>query len=119
MHADMCRTFIHEQAPTFALAEEFVASIDAKREDAVWQRFQDPGDVLPFLQAWLNGDPEPEQPTKAASQTEISAMPPKRLAPAVELAFKRTEAWIDASSVDGMSPREAARSVLQKLRSEL
>lgn len=119
MHADMCRTFIHEQAPSFALAEEFVASIDAKREDAVWQRFQDPGDVLPYLQAWLNGDAEPEQPTKVVSQKETSTMPAKRLAPAVELAFKRTDAWIDASSVDGMTPREAARLVLQKLRSEL
>lgn len=121
MHADMCRAFIHEQAPGFALAEEFVASIDPGREDAVWQKFQEPSDVGPFLQAWLNGEPEPGATVREVVKAAKVLDRPKSLAPALELAFKKTEAWIASgpAELDALGPRDAARRVLEKLREAL
>lgn len=119
MHSDRCREFIHAQAPSFALAEEFVASIDPGREDAVWQRFQEPADIGPYLEAWLNGEPEPAAAVKSPVQAAVAVAKTKRLAPAVELAFKKTEAWIEGGAVDCMAPGDAARMALEKLRGEL
>lgn len=119
MHSDQCREFIHAHAPSFALAEEFVASIDPKREDAVWQRFQDPADLAPLLEAWLNGEPEPTEAVRQTLQPASVVSKVKRLPPAVELAFKRTEAWIEGGALDEMTKREAARAALEKLRGEL
>ncbi len=119
MHSDQCREFIHGHAPSFALAEEFVASIDPGREDAVWQKFQDPADIGPLLEAWLNGEPEPAAPLRSPVQPAVVVAKVKRLAPAVELAFKKTEAWIESGSVDGMAPAEAARMALETLRGEM
>lgn len=119
MHSDRCREFIHAHATSFALAEEFAASIDPGREDAVWQRFQEPADIGPYLEAWLAGDPEPSAPSRPSIQPATAVAKVKRLAPAVELAFKKTGAWIEGGAVEGMAPADAARMALEKLRGEL
>jgi hypothetical protein len=121
MHSDLCRQFIHEHAPSFALAQEFVGSIDPAREDSVWQRFQEPGEILPLLEAWLNGDAEPTTPSRPSLKPASTVPATKHLSPSLELAFKKTSAWIasEDSQLDASSPREAAMKALDRLRAEL
>jgi hypothetical protein len=121
MHSDQCREFIHENAPSFALAEEFVASIDPGREDSIWQRFQEPSDITPLLDAWLNGEPEPSVPERQAIQPASVVSRVKHLPPVLELAFKKTHAWIDScpEGLETVALQEAARIALGRLRGEL
>jgi hypothetical protein len=58
-HSDECREFIQANAPSFSLANEFIESIDAERDDKVWQKYMTPESLRPELDAWLNGEPAP------------------------------------------------------------
>lgn len=58
-HSDECREFIHSHSPSFSLANEFIEFIDPDREDKAWQRFMSPENILPELEAWLQGEPPP------------------------------------------------------------
>jgi hypothetical protein len=141
MHADQCREFIHANSPDFHLANEFIETVDPEREDRVWQRFQSPEDILPELQAWLDGDPTPPAPAtlkaSAPLPTNLSSIPAK-LAPAstllgkapsgdknssltsetkMESALKKTRAWVEEESVrlNALPPLEAVEETLRKI----
>lgn len=58
-HADDCRNTIHRHAPDFALATEFIQSLDPSGDHAFWQKFRLPSDVVPHLEAWLGGEEAP------------------------------------------------------------
>lgn len=58
-HADECRDTIHRHAPDFALATEFIQSLDPSGDHTFWQKFRLPSDVVPQLEAWLRGEEAP------------------------------------------------------------
>jgi hypothetical protein len=60
-HADECREIIHRSAPDFALATEFIQSLDPSGDHALWQKFRLPSDVVPHLEAWLRGEDAPAE----------------------------------------------------------
>ena len=132
MHSDMCKEFILANSPGFSLANEFVESIDPGREERVWQRFQNPEDILPELRAWLGGDEKAASPAPTMPPA-ASALPPG-LKPASQLsrpaekatadsALQRTRAWLSdpgtIMEMNALSPLAAAESALQKFHREL
>lgn len=125
MHADHCRAFIHANAPGFSLGNEFIETIDPEREDKVWQRFQEPGDILPELRAWLDGDtPPPEESASGrgamrASELEKNSALPEEWRTAVN----RIRHWITSpegeKALEFQSPSGAAELVLERLEKAL
>ncbi len=133
MHGDMCKEFIRANSPGFSLANEFIESLDPEREDRVWQRFQNPEDILPELQAWLGGDekaasPAPVKPP-AARGLPPGIKPASRLAiPTVataptDAALQRTRAWLSdpvtVAQLNALDPLAAAEAALTKFHQEL
>ncbi|MEX1119772.1 MAG: hypothetical protein WEB60_13375 [Terrimicrobiaceae bacterium] len=127
-HADKCKEFIRAQT-SFNLAKEYIESLDPDYEDSVWQRFQNPEDLLPELQAWLDGGEE-LPPVKAPSKSVIPNHP--EIKPASQLPPKATSAdhvlekllvWLASEDVQGrlkvLSPHEAAEVALRQFHKEL
>jgi acyl transferase domain-containing protein len=102
-HADACRELVHRHAGDFHLATEFIESLDPAAEDSVWQRFEEPNDLLPTLDAWLRGE-EPPAP---------SHKPPVPTPPSP---FDLARKWLDDPSTKArlaaMPPLEAAQHTL-------
>jgi len=133
MHSDKCKEFIQAHSPGFSLANEFIESIDPDREERVWQRFQNPEDILPDLQAWLGGDEKPSLAVPAATPS-VPVLPPG-IKPASQLAgpdalqskadaaLQRTRSWLadpdTQDQLNALTPHAAAESALQKFHREL
>ncbi len=116
MHNDRCREFIHANSPNFALATEFIASMDPDHEDATWQRYQNPEEILPELTAWLGGGEVPATPP-----TPPPPIAPKPATPAT--ALEKTRAWLASPEVRAAlsagTPMEAAEAAIEHFRKEL
>ncbi len=134
MHSDKCKEFIQANSPGFSLAKEFIESIDPDREEAVWQRFQTPEDILPALQTWLGGGEEQPAPAKpAAPLPAILRRPDIKPASQVlsrpdaqkkaDAALKNSQAWISSpeglAQLAGLSPFDAADLALRRFYQEL
>ncbi len=126
MHADKCKEFIHAQT-SFNLAKEYIESLDREYDEAVWQQFQNPEDILPQLQAWLDGGeevmPEP-QATVVSKHPEIK--PASQLLPKTSKADEVLEkllTWLASSDVQtrlkSLSSGEAAEVALRQFHKEL
>ena len=133
MHSDKCKEFIQANSPSFSLANEFIESIDPDREETLWQRFQNPEDILPELQAWLGGDEKPTAPPPSAPAA--ATILPQKIRPASQLvspgslrekadsALQKTRAWINDPNTQNqfntLTPTAAAESAIQKFYREL
>jgi hypothetical protein len=126
MHCATCKEFIRAHT-SFSLAAEFIDWLDPEHDEASWQRFQKPADILPELQSWLGGEvavpappsgPVPSAPglkgLRLASQIPVSPE---------DAAFKRTREWLADPSIEeklqSLSPGEAAEMALARFRQEL
>ncbi|MFZ4776957.1 MAG: hypothetical protein ACOYM3_16430 [Terrimicrobiaceae bacterium] len=134
MHSDKCKEFIQANSPNFSLAKEFIESLDPDREEAIWQRFQSPEDILPELQAWLGGGDEmpasakPSAPLPAIHR-RIDIKPasqlPRRtdLQKQADVAMKKARTWLASAEgmaqLDSLPPAEAAEIALRKFYREL
>ena len=130
MHNDKCREFVQANAPSFSLANEFIASIDPDHDERVWQKFQSPADILPELQAWLGGETGAPSVPQQSLPTGISARLPVKTAShlarpteKIDAALKKTRAWLTDESkkaeFNALPPVEASESALRKFYSEI
>jgi hypothetical protein len=125
MHADQCREAIQAHSPGFSLANEFIESLDPQREDQVWQRFQNPEDVLPELTAWLGGTPPAVVAAPPPAAAPVAPAPAIRPAShlAAEVALKKTRAWLASDSgraaIVAHPPAEAAEIAITQFFKEL
>ena len=130
MHCDKCREFIHANSPSFSLANEFIASVDPDREERVWQRFQNPEDILPELKAWLGEEvvkPAEPQPVKlSATARPLQIKPASQLlreTEKIDAAMQRSRAWLagEAARADfaALAPADAAEAALRNLYREI
>ena len=134
MHSDKCKEFIQANSPGFSLATEFIESIDPDREERVWQRFQNPEDILPELQAWLGGDEQPATPSPGAPATPHQGLAlglkpgsqiarPNALQEKADAALQRTRTWLaypgTLDQLNALAPRDAAEAAVQKFYQEL
>jgi len=134
MHSDKCKEFIQANSPNFSLAKEFIESLDPDREEASWQRFQSPEEILPELRAWLGGGEEVPAPAKPAAPLpglprRIEIKPASQIASGTDLqkkadaAMRATLAWLAGSEgiaqIEGFSPAEAAAAGVRKFHREL
>jgi len=128
MHADKCKEFIHTRT-SFNLAKEYIESLDPDYDEAIWQRFQSPEDILPGLQAWLDGG-DSAAPAPATSTPEIRKI--RAIKPASELRSSVSKPdetlgklllWLDSDDVQvrlkSLSPREAAEVALRQFHKDL
>lgn len=126
MHSDKCKAFVHANT-SFSLAAEFIESVDPGHDDQVWQRFQNPGDIGPELQAWLGGSVEK---AAAPGSTPILRHPEiksgsqlKRETEKIDAALQKTRAWLASAAVQAelstMTPTNAAEAALRKLYLEI
>ncbi len=126
MHADKCKEFIHAQT-SFNLAKEYIESLDPDYDEASWQRFQSPEDILPELQAWLDGG---DQVKPAVSTPAVPRHP--AIKPASELPSKvkkpddtleKLLRWLASEDVQArlkpLSASEAAEVALRQFHKEL
>lgn len=126
MHCDKCREFIHANSPSFGLANEFIASVDADGDERVWQRFQSPADILPELQEWLGVD-VPKPSAEAAPRPLPGGIPAGvkvRQASGIVLekeraALERTRVWLAAETFEGVAAAEAAELAVRRFFKEL
>ena len=125
MHADQCREAIQAHSPGFSLANEFIESLDPRREDQVWQQFQNPEDVLPELKAWLGGTSPAAVAAPTPAATPAAPVPAIRPAShlAAEVALKKTRAWLASDSgreaILARPPAEAAEIAITQFFKEL
>ena len=137
MHSDKCKEFIQANSPGFSLATEYIELLDPDRDEKVWQRFQNPEDILPDLQAWLSGDePSPHPgPAKIAPAANIlpPGIKPARLLAAAsptdvchakaDAALQRSRGWLSDSATQAhirtLAPADAAELALQRFHREL
>ena len=102
-------------------------SIDPDHEDNIWQRFQVPEDVLPELEAWLNGGTTP--PATKAAAPNIPAILQRSLKPASKLPTPNLEAaiqvvsrWLSSEEgrveIQNLTALEAAEKTLEKFRAQ-
>jgi len=126
MHSDLCKEFIRANT-SFNLAVEFIGSLDPERDDATWQRFQTPSDILPELQAWLGGDATAPAPPSGPvpSAPEIKGIRLARQLPEnrEDAALQRIRVWLAEPATEeklrGMSPADAAALAIERFREEL
>jgi len=130
MHSDKCKEFIHANAPSFSLANEFIESIDPDREERVWQRFQTPEEILPELKAWLGeevvkpAEPQPARPSNITRPVPIKpASQLLRETENIDSALQKTRAWLAGDAVQAdfvkLTPAEAAEAALRKFYREI
>jgi hypothetical protein len=124
MHSDQCKEFIRANAPSFELAREFVESLDPGHEDAVWQRFQSPNDILPELQAWLGGDAEASVPPTAPPLRRPDLLPASRIArpeTTPDTALQNTRAWLASpeAGLHALTPGAAAELAVSRFYREI
>ncbi|MFV0415064.1 MAG: hypothetical protein ACK5NG_01705 [Chthoniobacterales bacterium] len=126
-HADLCKKHIYDTCPTPDLAIEFIETVDPDQDNAVWQQFKEPADVLPEVRDWLS---PPEASAQAnASAEKLSSVTKLPLAPnqvmegRIDIALKRTRAWltedVTRKKINTLSPAEAARFALERMHHEL
>lgn len=128
MHSDKCKEFIRANT-SFNLAKEFIESIDPDYNEQVWQRFQNPEEILPELQAWLGGsDDKPAVPVPVAPaalrRPEIKAGSQLlRETEKIDAAMQKTRSWLASAAVQAefaaLTPSAAAEAALKKLYVEI
>lgn len=122
MHGDKCREFIHAHSPNFSLATEFIETIDPGHDDTVWQKYQNPSDILSELEIWLGGgSPVPAQ--EAAVPTASIPSASQLLSKPEDVVLQQTLAWLRSpsgqSSIAGLTPQEAAEAAIKKFHKDL
>ena len=127
MQSDKCKELIRAHSPNLSLATEFIVSIDPDHEDNIWQRFQVPEDVLPELEAWLNGGTTPPVPKPAAPNIpailQRSLKPASKLpTPNLEAAIQVVSRWLSSEvgrvEIQNLTALEAAEKTLEKFRAQ-
>jgi len=133
-HSDNCKELIHERCGDFHLAVEYIDMLDPADDPQLWQRYQEPKDCLPEVDAWLAG--AETAPAKAAPdfldaipqttpELPHSDLPTDLQSPTVSLvmALTRTRDWLKGaeanSALKNCSPQEAMDKVLTRLLDEL
>jgi len=127
MHSDKCKEFIRSNT-SFNLAKEFIESIDPGYDEQVWQRFQNPEEILPELQAWLGGGDE--KPAAHPQKVPLALRRPEikqgslllREMEKIDSAMEKTRTWLGSAAVQAsftsLSPTEAAEAALKRLYAE-
>ena len=124
-HSDMCKEFVHAHT-SFHLAGEFLETIDPERDERAWQRFQNVEDILPELQAWLDGSGgQPATPPAAPAHPALQRPEIKSGRHLQEAAFdaalQRTRTWLagEEAGLAARTPAEAAEIALRRLSQEI
>ena len=124
MHSDKCKEFIRANT-SFNLAKEFIESIDPDYDEQVWQRFQNPEEILPELQAWLGGSDD--KPAVPAATLPVPLRRPEikagsqllRETEKIDAAMQKTRSWLASAAVQTdfttLAPAEAAEVALKRL----
>lgn len=128
MHSDKCKEFIRSNT-SFNLAREFIESIDPDYDEQVWQRFQNPEEILPELQAWLGGSDE--KPAAPPQKVPLPLRRPEikpgsqllRDTEKIDAAMEKTRSWLASAAAQAtfasQSPAEAAEAALKRLYAEI
>lgn len=126
MHADKCKEFIRAQT-SFNLAKEYIESLDPDYDEAIWQRFQSPEEILPDLQAWLDGGVTPAPAVSAPGITKHPAIKPASELPSkagkADVTLEKLLIWLDSEDVQfrlkSLSPKQAAEVALRQFHKDL